>query len=76
MVFNTFDQSESLMADIMRVVSEEQQAKFLLWVEKNQACIQMLNHLWALTNRKARSLSEAPQSAKAGAAHSGATPSE
>lgn len=34
------------MNEIMGVLLPSQQAKYLLWVEDNKACMYMLNSLW------------------------------
>lgn len=35
------------MTDVMSLITPTQQAKFLLWIEKNQACMHMLNNIWS-----------------------------
>jgi len=34
------------MEHITNLITPAQQAKFLLWIEENQACIHLLNNLW------------------------------
>ncbi|CAN0076067.1 unnamed protein product [Ascophyllum nodosum] len=34
------------MAEIQRILTPTQTAKFVLWVSKNRACVHMLNQLW------------------------------
>ena len=40
------DSLESEMLQLMKCVTPMQQARFLLWIENNQACMHMLNNLW------------------------------
>ena len=35
------------MKSIMQIISPQQQAKFLLWIENNQPTMQVLSHLWS-----------------------------
>eukprot|EP00904_Undaria_pinnatifida_P002219 jgi/Undpi1/11999/HiC_scaffold_4.g01698.m1 len=37
---------EGEMAEIQRILTPTQTAKFVLWVSKNKACVHMLNQLW------------------------------
>eukprot|EP00510_Aplanochytrium_minuta_P001371 CAMPEP_0184011420 /NCGR_PEP_ID=MMETSP0954-20121128/3819_1 /TAXON_ID=627963 /ORGANISM="Aplanochytrium sp, Strain PBS07" /LENGTH=375 /DNA_ID=CAMNT_0026291239 /DNA_START=325 /DNA_END=1452 /DNA_ORIENTATION=+ len=45
-VNTNFSHMASQMENVMNLVTPSQQAKFLLWVEKNQACMHMLNNIW------------------------------
>lgn len=50
----------SQMLELMNCVTPEQTAKFLLWIERNQACMYMLNKLWhAEQSRQARAAAAA-----------------
>uniref|UniRef100_A0A7S3PJY7 BZIP domain-containing protein n=2 Tax=Sar TaxID=2698737 RepID=A0A7S3PJY7_9STRA len=45
-VDTNFSHMASQMENVMGLITPAQQAKFLLWVEKNQACMHMLNNIW------------------------------
>lgn len=40
--------NESLLQSIMGAITPIQQAKYLVWQEHNEACMQMLDHLWRI----------------------------
>jgi hypothetical protein len=44
--------ARSVLGRIMGILRPDQQAKFLLWIEHNQACMHMLNSLWSLHDNK------------------------
>lgn len=45
-VTRNFDHMSSQMETIMELITPVQQAKFLMWIAKNQACMHMLNNMW------------------------------
>ncbi len=47
-VSETFKCNESLLQSIMGEITPLQQAKYLVWQESNEACMQMLEHLWKM----------------------------
>lgn len=51
-ISDTFKLNEGLLQSIMQEITPVQQAKYLLWQENNQACMQMLEHVWKITDNK------------------------
>ncbi|GBG27378.1 Cyclic AMP-responsive element-binding protein 1 [Hondaea fermentalgiana] len=45
-VKSNFESMAKQMDQVMESISPSQQAKFLLWIERNQACTFMLNNMW------------------------------
>eukprot|EP00939_MAST-03C_sp_MAST-3C-sp1_P002123 g2123.t1 len=45
-ISDTLSMNENLLQSIMSELSPVQQAKYLIWQENNEACMQMLDHLW------------------------------
>ena len=45
-VTRSFESLDAQMTTLMGAVSPSQIAKFLLWIERNQACMHMLTKIW------------------------------
>mmetsp|Transcript_6619 Transcript_6619/g.13406 ORF Transcript_6619/g.13406 Transcript_6619/m.13406 type:complete len:491 (-) Transcript_6619:123-1595(-) len=45
-VKSNFESNANQMDQVMESITPSQQAKFLLWIERNQACTFMLNNMW------------------------------
>jgi hypothetical protein len=47
--------TRKMLGKIMGMLRPDQEAKFLFWIEHNQACMHMLNNLWSLQDAHVKS---------------------
>lgn len=60
LVSNKNESLDQEMAEVQRILSATQIAKFILWIDRNPACMQMLEALWPHlgTNKSSRDVSD------------------